>query len=288
MKFLPGVTRLTFGAVFSTAAFIVIGAQLQFAIGADDSAGAEQYQTRTEDNRVGVQRDIYEEVPVQTGTPSGGSGNAPEGAPSPVAVSAASPQDNPAGGHWNCWVEEISDFNKTGHCTLLSDDTPADPAPAAPAPAPIVLTSHDVATLIVDGSGITLQPPGATVLLHMPLIAYTNPTTRTLTTSVGGTAVDVEVTPATYTWNWGDGTTFSTTDPGNPYPNQSVTHLYAATADNVVVSLTTTWTARFKPSGAADWQPVDGYVTTTQSAPPFNIRRLIPYLSDDAEEHQGH
>ena len=185
-------------------------------------------------------------------------------------------------------MEEISDLNKTGHCTLQSDDTPADPAPAAPAPAPIVLTSHDVATLIVDGSGVFIQPPTGTILLHMPLIAYTNPTTRTLTTTVAGTSVDVEVTPATYTWNWGDGTTFSTTDPGNPYPNQTVTHLYAATADNVTVTLTTTWTARFKPSGATDWQPVDGYVTTTQTAPPFNIRRLIPYLSDDAEEHQGH
>ena len=185
-------------------------------------------------------------------------------------------------------MEEISDLNKTGHCTLQSDDTPADPAAAAPAPAPITLTSHDVATLIVDGSGITLQPPGGTVLLHMPLIAYTNPTTRTLTTTVAGTSVDVEVTPATYTWNWGDNTTLSTTDPGHPYPNQTVTHLYAATADNVTVTLTTTWTARFKPSDAADWRPVDGYVTTTQTAPPFNIRRLIPYLSDDAEEHQGH
>ena len=240
------------------------------------------------DNHVGLTSDVYEEVPVQTGTPSGGSGNAPEGAPSPAAVSAASPQDNPAGGRWTCWVEEISDLNKTGHCTLQSDDTPADPAAAAPAPAPIVLTSHDVATLIVDGSGVFIQPPGGTVLLHMPLIAYTNPTTRTLTTTVAGTSVDVEVTPATYTWNWGDNTTLSTTDPGHPYPNQTVTHLYATTADNVTVTLTTTWTARFKPTGATNWQPVDGYVTTTQTAPPFNIRRLIPYLSDDAEEHQGH
>ena len=185
-------------------------------------------------------------------------------------------------------MEEISDLNKTGHCTLLNDDTPTSDAPAAPAPAPITLTSHDVATLIVDGSGITLQPPGATVLLHMPLIAYTNPATKTLTTNVGGTCVDVEVTPATYTWNWGDNTTTTTTDPGHPYPDQTVTHLYATTADNVTVTLTTTWTARFKPTGATDWQPVDGYVTTTQTAPPFNIRRLIPYLSDDAEEHQGH
>ena len=246
------------------------------------------YSGRASGNEVSMASSVYEEVPVQGGPPSGDSANPPEGSSSAVAVSAASPQDNPAGGRWNCWVEEISDLDKKGHCALVADDTPAAAAPAVPVPAPIVLTSHDVATLIVDGSGVFIQPPTGTVLLHMPLIAYTNPATRTLTTSVGGTSVDVEVTPATYTWNWGDGTTLSTTDPGNPYPNQTVTHLYAATADNVVVSLTTTWTARFKPTGATDWRPVDGYVTTTQTAPPFNIRRLIPYLSDDAEEHQGH
>ena len=238
------------------------------------------------DNHVGLTSDVYEEVPVSGGAPadSGSAGGTGAG----VSVAAADPKASRAGGRWNCWVEEISDLDKKGHCALVADDTPAAAAPAAPAPAPIVLTSHDVATLIVDGSGVFIQPPTGTILLHMPLIAYTNPTTRTLTTNVGGTSVDVEVTPATYTWNWGDNTTLSTTDPGHPYPNQTVTHLYATTADNVTVTLTTTWTARFKPSGATDWQPVDGYVTTTQTAPPFNIRRLIPYLSDDAEEHQGH
>ncbi|SHI95051.1 hypothetical protein SAMN05216246_107137, partial [Actinomyces denticolens] len=37
----------------------------------------------------------------------------------------------------------------------------------------MVVTARDVATLIIDGSGITLQPPGTTILLHMPLIAHT-------------------------------------------------------------------------------------------------------------------
>ena len=277
--------------VATLAIAVPLGGQSFFPAGSQSPTlahGQKSFDGRGDGQTFEIESMMTEEVPVQTGQTSGSSENAPEGASSAVAVSAASPQDNPAGGRWNCWVEEISDLDKKGHCALVADDTPAAAAPAAPAPAPIVLTSHDVATLIVDGSGVFIQPPTGTVLLHMPLIAYTNPATRTLTTSVGGTSVDVEVTPATYTWNWGDGTTFSTTDPGNPYPNQTVTHLYAATADNVTVTLTTTWTARFKPTGATDWQPVDGYVTTTQTAPPFNIRRLIPYLSDDAEEHQGH
>ena len=236
------------------------------------------------DNKVGIQSMMTEEVTVSGGAPD--DGRSANGPGSGVSVAAADPQ---AAVDYEIKCA-LTPFLQSSHGKPVQPCEPTTAAPAAPAsaPAPIVLTSHDVATLIVDGSGITLQPPGGTVLLHMPLIAYTNPTTRTLTTSVGGTAVDVEVTPATYTWNWGDNTTLSTTDPGHPYPNQTVTHLYATTADNVTVTLTTTWTARFKPTGATNWQPVDGYVTTTQTAPPFNIRRLIPYLSDDAEEHQGH
>ncbi|BAW93358.1 hypothetical protein CHIBA101_1509 [Actinomyces sp. Chiba101] len=183
-------------------------------------------------------------------------------------------------------MEEISDVSKTGHCAQLNDDSPTAPA-AAPAPAPITLTSHDIATLIINGSGITLQPPGTTILLHMPLIAHTNPATQALTTTVGGTSIDVEATPTTYTWNWGDGTTTTTTDPGHPYPNHTITHQYTTTTE-VTITLTTTWTARFRPTDATEWRPVTGYITTTQTAPPLTIQRLIPYLTDDAQEHHNH
>ena len=254
-----------------------------------DPQGSKQtIETRASADQITTESLTVAEVPVKGGDSTSNAAGAAGSSGSGVSVAAAEPA--PASSPRMCIGSNkaAQPGGKTGQlCRLRPKESPAD-APGAPGPAPITLTSHDVATLIVDGSGITLQPPGATVLLHMPLIAYTNPTTRTLITSVGGTSVDVEVTPATYTWNWGDNTTTTTTDPGQPYPNQTVTHLYAATADNVVVTLTTTWTARFKPAGATDWQPVDGYVTTTQTALPFNIRRLIPYLSDDAEEHQGH
>ncbi|WP_268891897.1 zinc transporter [Actinomyces marmotae] len=230
----------------------------------------------------------YKEVRVGLGfSPSAGGGGA-QG----VVVSAGQSQAGPVEGDHICDGQD-SQGNDIGACRFQPAPTrpaPAPDAPAAPAPAPapIILTSRDVATLIVEGSGITLQPPGDTILLHMPLIAHTNPATRTLSTTVGPTRVDIEATPATYTWNWGDGTTTTTTDPGHPYPHQTVTHLYATTANNVTVTLTTTWTARYRPTGTTTWKPVDGYITTTQTAPPFNIRRLVPYLTDDAEEHQNH
>ncbi len=250
--------------------------------GSDNAGAARQIDSYGSGNTIVTQSLTAEEVVVQSDSPSSTGGN--DGGGPAVVVSAGQPQTIPVEGSYICDGQDAQG-NNSGACRFQ----PAPAAPAlAPAPAPIVLSSRDVATLIVEGSGITFQPPGDTILLHMPLIAHTNPATRTLSTTVGPTRVDIEATPATYTWNWGDGTTATTTDPGHPYPHQTVTHLYATTANNVTVTLTTTWTARFRPTGATTWKPVDGYITTTQAAPPFNIRRLVPYLSDDAEEHHNH
>ncbi len=164
---------------------------------------------------------------------------------------------------------------------------PARAAAAAPAPEPIVITSTDVTRLMVDGSGITRQPPGTEVLINLDAIVYTSDDPRTLTTEVNGTPVTVKATPTSYTWSWGDGSSTTTTDPGAAYPNQTVTHHYASTAQDVSISLTTTWDATFTPEGQ-DTQPVTGTITTRDTTPPFDVVRTISYLTDDAEEAQGH
>ena len=245
------------------------------------------------DDHVTLETETYEEVPVSGGAPASNAGDdnvSPSIPDSGVSVRAASP--SPAPGRWVCiGGKPDRPGGKIGQlCTRApQEEAPADPpAPAGPAPAPVVVTAHDVATLIIDGSGITLQPPGTTILLHMPLIAHTNPTTRALSTTVGTTPIDIEATPTTYTWNWGDGTTTTTTDPGHPYPNHTITHQYTTTNNNTTITLTTTWTARYRPTGTTTWTPVTGYITTTQTTPPLTIQRLIPYLTDDAQEHHNH
>ncbi len=282
------------------AALMILPFPLTGPSGGHGSEGrGQRYIGRANDIEVTVMSTAYEEVQVGGGPPpsAGGDGRAggDSGGGPAVVVSAGQPQTAPMEGDHICDGQDAQG-DDMGVCRFQPaparprPPAPADaPAPDAPAaPAPIILTSRDVATLIVEGSGITLQPPGDTILLHMPLIAHTNPTTRTLSTTVGTTTVEIEATPATYTWNWGDGTTTTTTDPGHPYPHQTVTHLYATTANNITITLTTTWTARYRPTGTTTWKPVDGYITTTQAAPPFNIRRLVPYLTDDAEEHHNH
>lgn len=193
-------------------------------------------------------------------------------------------------------ISASSGARQAGCARTVPTATPADPAdPAQPAaaaaaaraPEPIVITSTDVSHLLVDGSGITRQPPGSQVLVNLDAIVYTTDAPRTLTTQVNATPVTVQATPTSYTWTWGDGASTTTTDPGAAYPNQTVTHRYASTAQDVTITLTTTWTATFTPDGQ-DTQPVTGTITTTDTTAPFDVVRTISYLTDDAEEAQGH
>ena len=166
-------------------------------------------------------------------------------------------------------------------------EEPAAAVEAAGAGVPVVVTSSDVSKVMANGSGITRQPPGAKALVSKIVIVYTSGDSQTMETQVGGTPVTIVATPASYTWDWGDGTTTTTKDPGAAYPDHTVFHKYSHTADNVVISLTTTWTATYSVGGGPA-QPISGTLTTTDTSDPFDLVRRISYLTDDAEEAQGH
>ena len=176
-------------------------------------------------------------------------------------------------------------------CMYNRMSQPSDPqnnGPDEDSPRTVTLTTRQAATLIAQGSGITRQPPGPKVVISKAFIVYTDPYVRYQTTTILGTPIEVEFTPASYTWGWGDGTTTTTTDPGHPYPNQTVTHHYQHTATGVTTTLTTTWTTRFRPAGESQWRPIEGTITTTETSTPYDLVRIVTYLTDDAEEAQGH
>ena len=160
--------------------------------------------------------------------------------------------------------------------------------PAGAGPQTVTITTRQAATLIASGSGITRQPPGAKVVISKAFIVYTDPSPRHQTTTILGTTVEIEFTPTSYTWNWGDGTTTTTTDPGHPHPHQTVTHHYKHTAQDITTTLTTTWTTRYRPQGDTNWRTIDGTITTNETSTPYDLVRIITYLTDDAEQAQGH
>ena len=172
--------------------------------------------------------------------------------------------------------------------TLNRPGQPDQPTTAGGGARTVTVTTRQAATLIASGSGITRQPPGPKVIISKAFIVYTNPAVRYQTTTILGTSIEVEFTPTSYTWGWGDGTTTTTTDPGHPYPDQTVTHYYQHTATGVTTTLTTTWTTRYRPQGEDQWRPIEGTITTTETSTPYDLVRVITYLTDDAEEAQGH
>ena len=217
------------------------------------------------------------------------SGSGPPAAPGRPEVSASDQSIWDEQPHQDCVSDggQIPDMNCI--VNMISRPTqPQEPTTAGGGPRVVTITTRQAATLIAQGSGITRQPPGPQVIISKAFIVYTDPTPRYQTTTILGTTIEVEFTPTSYTWNWGDATTTTTTDPGHPYPHHTVTHHYQHTATGVTTTLTTTWTTRYRPQGDTTWRTIDGTITTTETSTPYDLVRIITYLTDDAEEAQGH
>jgi len=84
-----------------------------------------------------------------------------------------------------------------------------------------------------------------------------------------GQAVDVVATPVSYQWSFGDGTSLTTRDPGNPYPAKTITHRYMDARVTVQPSVATTYSAEFRVGGGA-WQDIAE--TVTIPGPPTSLR----------------
>ena len=221
-------------------------------------------------------------------SPSSGEGDPSSSSPT---VQASDPSLWEEQSHRECSPEKDAyglDKYTCNLATLNRPGQPDQPTSSGGGPRTVTITTRQAATLIASGSGITRQPPGPKVIISKAFIVYTNPTVRYQTTTILGTPIEVEFTPTSYTWGWGDGTTTTTTDPGAPYPHQTVTHHYQHTATGVITTLTTTWTTRYRPAGESQWRPIEGTITTTETSTPYDLVRIITYLTDDAEEAQGH
>ena len=144
--------------------------------------------------------------------------------------------------------------------TVVGWTCPADYAPT--------LTAEDFRRLPLAPPPLTIQPDRAEHLVNMPTIVYTTPTQQLLTTDLLGYPVEVEATPTSYTWDFGDGTTLTTASPGHPYPHQDVAHPYARPG-TYTITLTTTFTGRYRLAGTTTWATVTGTATTTTTSAPI-------------------
>lgn len=132
---------------------------------------------------------------------------------------------------------------------------------------------HEWTTLTPQPSDIDLQPDTGWVLATVPTIAMAGDAPRLHAATLLGEAVEIRATASGYVWDWGDGTQTTTTDPGRPYPNATLTHTFPRASDGSTVSLTTTWTGEFRVNGGP-WHAIAG--TITSESPPVELAIYDP------------
>ncbi|MBE1877556.1 hypothetical protein [Myceligenerans pegani] len=134
--------------------------------------------------------------------------------------------------------------------------------------------------MTIEPSTLAVQPPDGWTLVNLDTIAYAEDEPRVLDTNLFGIPVSIRAVPDAYTWNWGDGTSDTGTDPGAPYPNHTVAHAYSSPG-TATITLTTTWRGQFRLPGDQSWRDVPGRATTTSQSPPIEIREARTRLVED-------
>ncbi|WP_090033335.1 PKD domain-containing protein [Cellulomonas marina] len=142
-----------------------------------------------------------------------------------------------------------------------------------------VLTEADFRRLPLPAPTAATQPATGDVLVNMPLVLTVDPAPATLTTTLLGRTVEVQATPTSWTWAFGDGTApLTTTSPGHTWPHADVTHTFT-TAGPATVRCTTTWTGRYRVAGTSTWLDVQGTATTSADLPTRTVVERTAHLT---------
>jgi hypothetical protein len=156
-------------------------------------------------------------------------------------------------------------------------------APEVVQPRPQDVTWQQIVTetkvVLFRGLSVKVQPSGRT-LVNLDTIVYTDESkVSTTTVTMLGFPVQVEATPISYRWNFGDGTPpLTTSTPGKPYPSKEIIHKYLKRGA-VNLTLTTNYAARFNVANTG-WQYVAGAIPVTGPATPLLVREAVPVLVD--------
>lgn len=122
---------------------------------------------------------------------------------------------------------------------------------------------------------VKVQPAGRT-LVNLDTIVYTDRyRVYSQTVTVLGFPVEVQAAAASYTWNFGDGTTLTTKTPGNPYPSKDITHKYMKRRA-VSLTLTVNYEAQYNVANTG-WRYI-GTVPITGPATALQVREAVPVL----------
>ncbi len=156
-------------------------------------------------------------------------------------------------------------------------DPPAIVTPRPQVTDALVLT--EVRRLGLPRLTVEVQPDEAT-LVNFETIFYAEPLPWQRTVDLLGYTVDVQAEPTTYVWEFGDGQSLSTQNPGAPYPEKLVTHHYADAGMSVTPRVDTAYAIRYRVDGGA-WQSISETVPAAGLPVDLRIREATAVLVGD-------
>lgn len=143
------------------------------------------------------------------------------------------------------------------------------------------LSQAEFRRLPIVPSVLGVQPDSPRVLVNIPTIVFTDPAVQSFTTTLLGYPVEVEATPSSFTWDFGDGSDpVTTTSPGHRYPNEDVAYAYPRVGV-YTITLTTQFTGRYRVGGSGVWMAVTGTATTATTSSPIETVEAHSHLVAD-------
>ena len=126
------------------------------------------------------------------------------------------------------------------------------------------LSLSDQITRLLPGSNILYQPSKDAVT-GIPVYFWSDTNTVfQVATAILGVGVNVLMSPS-FLWNFGDGTTLSTSSAGGPYPDATITHTYKSPGI-YSVNLAISWAGSWAAQGAAMVPVLGGAIVQNASA----------------------
>jgi hypothetical protein len=217
---------------------------------------------------VGTQPD----VPFDTEYVLACMGNGPEGPQNECLMASSCP--DPADRYYVLWVKE----------TEAAAWVPTTSVCLGPEEAPRPRVTPDLVLNAVRRIGLPalrvhVQPEGET-LVNLDTIFFAQPEPFARTVQLLGFSVDVEATPTSFAWAFGDGAGMTTETPGAPYPDQVITHAYADADVTEHASVDATYTVRFRVDGG-EWQTIDETISADGPTTAVQVKEAVPVLTGD-------
>jgi len=143
-------------------------------------------------------------------------------------------------------------------------------------------TYEDFIALPITPSTLTVQPNTGWVYAGLETIAYTDDSPQGFLVSLMDIEFAVAAAPLEYEWDFGDGSPIVITDdPGAPWPDHSVSHMYA-TAGNVTPTLMTRWEGYVRRADSTSWSAISGVASTTTTGPAITVHTARTRLVEDS------